>query len=178
MANHFQIEVPKQGFFYHYDVEIEILREPRAEMGDGDARKKLTGLNGKPVLVKPGKGMEKPPGRISKDMKRKIMKAVLAANPDNFLNGNKPGFDGEKNIYTMKEFNIGKNENKVVEVIIPKDPDGNEVKVRVTVKPCTPLAISWAALQDVIDKKSKEVPLVVIQVGFFRTFLLVGNESE
>ena len=50
-------------------------------------------------------------------MKRKIMKAVLAANPDDFLNGNKPGFDGEKNIYTMKEFKIGKNENKVVEVI-------------------------------------------------------------
>ncbi|OQV17169.1 Protein argonaute-2 [Hypsibius exemplaris] len=179
-ANHFIIEVPKQGSFYHYDVEMEILRDKSEPEGDVDGKKaaKTPAPSGKPDL-KLKRGAERTPGRISKELKRKAMRAFLDANPGGFLNGNRPVFDGEKNLYAMKTFKIADGDSKSAEIVIPRDADGSETRVRVTVKPCKPLTTSWSALHDVIDKKTKEVPIEVFQcinTVFREAALATGNK--
>lgn len=47
-------------------------------------------------------------------------------------------FDGERNVYTMKELKLAKGESSSVDFTVPADEEGSEQKARVTIKPCNP----------------------------------------
>lgn len=115
-ANHFIVEVPKTGYFYHYDVTIELVKGEELDDAKvspaGTPKRKLK----EPSPLKDDAKASREPPRVSKELKRKIFRLFLQADPGKVMNGTKPAFDGEKNMYTMKELKIARGDSKSAEV--------------------------------------------------------------
>lgn len=135
-ANHFLVAVPEKGYFYHYDVDMVFDKTPQGG-GDGSDPQGVPG-QGK-AKKGGGRGPSGPaasaaggaPAKFPKALKHRVMTLFLGKNGD-FLNGSKPVYDGEKGLYSMKEFKIPTGQTCFTDiVIVPKDEEGGERRVKV-----------------------------------------------
>ena len=152
--------IDSTGFFYHYDVEIELIRElkPTKISKQTPAKNPTSPPNGGPS----SSDNQRP---INKDLKRKIWKLFLQASQcdGDLLYRIIPAFDGEKNMYTMVKLKLVNGEISSKDFIIPADDQGSEQKARITIKPCNPCAHDWKQLADTINGKSQSLPMEYFQ---------------
>ncbi|XP_055331954.1 protein argonaute-2-like [Paramacrobiotus metropolitanus] len=150
-ANHYMVKIPTSGYFYHYDVDMVFERgTPAPAAGDQKGKGKKQGT--------------RDPNAVPRALKQKIMALFLGApNTQKILNGCRPAYDGEKNLYTIRELKIAPDQDFSEVLTVPKDEEGGERRVKVTLKPCKPLAIAWAELSECMAGRRDAVPIVVFQ---------------
>ncbi|XP_055356733.1 protein argonaute-2-like [Paramacrobiotus metropolitanus] len=154
-ANHYAIRTPTTGYLYHYDVDMVF---EKSDPAAGEAPR--TGTQRKEKK----KGDNKDPKAVPRVLKQKIMGLFLSAPAAQaFLNGCKPAYDGEKNLYSVKEVKVAPDHVFSELVTLPRDEEGGERLVRVSIQQCKPLAISWVDLYDCMAGKRDTMPIVILQ---------------
>ena len=153
---YFLPQTPKDGYFYRYDVEM-ILQKTGKQKGPGDAKTK-SGPGGAG-----GGGAVR---ELPKHLKRKIINIFVKQNQEaGFLfHGIVPVYDGQKQLYTMKDLNIKTADGVSFTVNVPADEEGGARSVVVVIKPCQPYRVAWRTLYDAVEGRTQDNPIVVIQL--------------
>ncbi|XP_055340878.1 protein argonaute-2-like [Paramacrobiotus metropolitanus] len=170
LANHFKLEVPRDGYFYHYHVEMEALvwrapetRERSHQRATTDimAQRGVSDREADPVLVVLGKP-------VRKDTRRRAIHRLVAGNRALFQ-GTLPVFDGESNLLSVVELQdpgllSAKRAERIVETIVelPNEKEHRRATVRVTLRECNPLRFSWGVLREAMEGRTTELPVHVI----------------